>query len=329
MKAFAVALDESAEIHLVEAEEPAPGLGRAVIAVDAFSLNRGELLLLEREAAGWRPGKDVAGSVLAACTDGSGPAVGSRVVAHLDGSGWAEEVAVPADRLAELPDNVSSTDAATLPLAGLTALRLLRVVGPLYGRTVLLTGAAGGVGHFFVELAAAQGARVTAVVASEERGRRLVELGAHDVVTEVELARGPFDVGLDSVGGSSTQAVLQRLTDAGTLVWFGQASKTPPTLDFFDWTGGTSATIRKFHYLDGADGVADDLATLVDLTAAGRLTPEIGFLGDWSRTGDALEELAARRLRGNAVLTINSRTAERCATHLSASALGKLREEVR
>lgn len=306
MKALAVARDDSAEVHFVEADEPSPGPGEVLIAVDAFTLNRGETFLLEREAAGWRPGKDVAGSVLAACADGSGPAVGARVVAHVDGAGWAEKVAVPADRLAELPDIVSSVDAATLPLAGLTALRLLRVVGPLYGRTVLLTGASGGVGHFFVELAAAQGGRVTAVVASEERGRRLVELGAHDVITDVELARGPFDVGLDSVGGACTQAVLRRLTQTGTLVWFGQASRTPPTLDFFDWTGGSSATIRKFHYLDGAEAVADDLATLVALTAAGRLSPEIGFLADWSETGDALGELVGRRLRGNAVLTINS-----------------------
>lgn len=311
MKAFAVARDDSATIDLVEAEEPSPGPDQAVIAVDAYSPNRGETFLLEREAAGWRPGKDVAGSVFAACSDGSGPAVGARVVAHVNSAGWAEKVAVPADRLAVLPDNISSTDAATLPLAGLTALRLLRAVGPLYGRTVLLTGASGGVGHFFVELAAAQGACVTAVAASEERGQRLLELGAHEIVTDVELAHGPFDVGLDSVGGNSTQAVLQRLTEAGTLVWFGQASRTPPTLDFFDWTGGSSAAIRKFHYLDGADDVADDLATLVDLAATGRLTPEIGFLGDWSQTGDAIDKLVARRIRGNAVLTVNSRAAKR------------------
>jgi NADPH:quinone reductase-like Zn-dependent oxidoreductase len=307
MKAFAVARDDSPAIELVEVDEPSPGPDRAIIAVEAFSLNRGETFLLEREGAGWRPGKDVAGSVLLATADGTGPAVGARVVAHVDGAGWAEKVAVPAGRLAELPDNVSGAEAATLPLAGLTALRLLRVLGPLYGRTVLLTGASGGVGHFFVELAAAQGARVTAVASSEERGRRLLELGAHGIGTDVERARGPFDVGLDSVGGTSTQAVLQRLTAAGTLVWFGQASRRPPTLDFFDWTGGSSATIRKFHYLDGSDDIAADLATLVDLTAAGRLTPEIGFLGDWSRTDEAIEELLARRLRGKAVLTVESR----------------------
>jgi NADPH2:quinone reductase len=245
--------------------------------------------------------------VVVTCAYGSGPAVGARVVAHVDAGGWAELVAVGSDRLVELPERVSHTDAATLPLAGLTALRLLRVVGPLYGRTVLLTGASGGVGHFFVELAAAQGARVTAVTSSRARGQRLLELGAHTIVTDVRLARGPFEVVLDSVGGDTTQAAWRTLTPEGTSVWFGQASRTPSTLDFFDWTGGLNATLRKFHYLEPVDGVKEDLSTLVDLTAAGRLTPEIGFLGDWTQTEDAIERLLARRLRGHAVLAVTNR----------------------
>jgi NADPH:quinone reductase len=107
VKAFAVARDDSPAIRLIEAEEPRPRHDEAVIAVDAFSLNRGETFLLESEAAGWRPGKDVSGSVVAACADGSGPAVGTRVVAHLEAGGWAELVAVTPDRLAERLDRRS------------------------------------------------------------------------------------------------------------------------------------------------------------------------------------------------------------------------------
>jgi NADPH:quinone reductase-like Zn-dependent oxidoreductase len=305
MKAFAVTAGDAPAIAMIDVEEPSAGRREAVIDVAAFSINRGETLLLEREAAGWRPGKDVSGTVTAAALDGSGPAVGTRVVAHLDGAGWAERAAVPVDRLVELPETVTSTDAATLPLAGLTALRLLRVVGPLYARTVLLTGASGGVGHFFVELAAAQGARVTAVTANDARGRRLLELGAHAVVNDVHDVRGPFEVALDSVGGDSTQAAWRTLTPEGLLVWFGQTSRTPPTLDFFDWTGGISATMRKFHYLDSTKELREDLSTLVALTAIGRLTPEVGFVGDWSLTENAIEDMLARRVRGNAVLTVN------------------------
>jgi NADPH:quinone reductase-like Zn-dependent oxidoreductase len=307
MKAFAVARDDGSAIEMVDVEAPTPRRHEAVIAVNAFSINRGETFLLERERAGWRPGKDISGSVIVACADGSGPAVGARVVAHLDAGGWAELVAVGSDRMVELPERISYTDAATLPLAGLTALRLLRVAGPLYGRTVLLTGASGGVGHFFVQLAAAQGARVTAVAATQARGQRLLELGALAVVTDVQRARGPFEVVLDSIGGDTTQAAWRALTPEGTFVWFGQASRTPSTLDFFDWTGGMNATLRKFHYLEPVDGIRKDLSTLVDLTATGRLTPEIGFLDDWALTSNAIEHLLARRLRGHAVLALTNR----------------------
>ncbi len=305
MKAFEVKSDGSLTIEMVDVEEPSPNSDQAVIAVEAFSINRGEALQLMREGTGWRPGKDVSGTVVTACADGSGPAVGSRVLAHLEKGGWAERVAIASDQMVELPEEISSTDAATLGLAGLTALRLLRVVGPLYGRNVLLTGASGGVGHFFIELAAAQGARVTAVTASTERGERLLELGAHAIVTHVQDAEGPFDVVLDSVGGDSTQAAWRTLAPHGLFVWFGQASMTPPTLDFFDWAGGLSATMQKFHYLDVPTGIAEDLSTLVDLTVSGRLTPEVGFLGDWTATGSAIEDMFARKVRGNAVLTVN------------------------
>jgi NADPH:quinone reductase-like Zn-dependent oxidoreductase len=307
MKALTVTRDDAPAIEMTEVEPPTPRPDEALIAVTAFSVNRGETFLLEREPAGWRPGKDISGTVVTACADGSGPAVGARVVAHIDAGGWAELVAVRRDRLVELPEGVSDADAATLPLAGLTALRLLRAAGPLYGRSVLLTGASGGVGHFFVELAAAQGALVTAVTASRKRGERLLELGAHAIVTDVQLARGPFEVVLDSVGGDTTQAAWRTLTPEGTFIWFGQASRTPSTLDFFDWTGGLNATLRKFHYLEPVDGIHEDLSTLVNLTAAGRLTPEIGFIDDWALTEKAIEHLLARRLRGHAVLTLTNR----------------------
>ena len=110
--------------------------------------------------------------------DGSGPPVGSRVVGHVDSGGWAEQAAVPTHRLAELPEEMTFV-AAALPLAGLAALRLLRVTGPLSRRTILLTGASGGLGHYyFTKLAAGQGALVTAITASADRGTRLRELGA-------------------------------------------------------------------------------------------------------------------------------------------------------
>ncbi len=81
-----------------------------------------------------------------------------------DNGGWAQRVAAPTHRLAALPENVRFEEAAALPVAGLTALRTLRHGAPLLGKRVLVTGAAGGVGHMAVQIAARSGAHVTAVV---------------------------------------------------------------------------------------------------------------------------------------------------------------------
>ncbi|WP_214320895.1 zinc-binding dehydrogenase [Nonomuraea sediminis] len=286
-------------------DQPEPGPGEALVKVEAFSINRGEVLQLHRPRPGSRPGKDVAGLVVQAAADGSGPRVGQRVVAHLPDAGWAEYAAAPTDAVAVLPDSVSTVTAAALPLAGLTALRLLRTAGCVAGCKVLITGASGGVGHYFVELAAAAGASVTAVTASPERGRRLLELGAAAVVHDLDDARGPFGSVLESVGGASLPRALALLAPGGSLLWFGQASREPATLSFFDFfKGPLSATIRHFSYADSAEPYRTDLEALVRLVADGRLHPEIGRLADWSKTAEALDDLRERRITGKAVLTI-------------------------
>ena len=145
-----------------EVAEPELRPNEALVAVRAFSLNRGELRLFQVRPQGWRPGQDIAGIVLEAAADGSGPPAGTRVVALCDEAGWAERAAVPSDRMAPLADNVSVAAAAALPVAGLTALRTLRHGAPLLGKRVLITGAAGGVGNLAVQLALRSGARVTA-----------------------------------------------------------------------------------------------------------------------------------------------------------------------
>src|ERR1700693_4484527 len=120
-------------VELIEVAEPVPMSGEAVVEVHTFSVNRGELALLANRPEGWRPGQDIAGVVVQAAADGSGPQEGTRVVALVDGGGWAQRVAAPTARMAALPDNVSFASAATLPVAGLTALRTLRYGGFLPG----------------------------------------------------------------------------------------------------------------------------------------------------------------------------------------------------
>jgi NADPH:quinone reductase-like Zn-dependent oxidoreductase len=292
-------------VQPAEVEEPRLRPDEALVKVEAYSVNRGETFQLEAPPADWRPGKDVAGLVVQAAADGSGPAVGRRVVGHPPMGGWAEYAAVPTASIAELPDAVDAVTAAALPLAGLTALRLLRVAGPVAGSRILLTGASGGVGHYFTELASAAGAEITAVSGSAERGRRLLELGAETLAHTVEEAAGPFDLVLESTGGANLPAALAKLRRRGLLIWFGEASREPVTLDFFDFfKGPESASLRHFHYADFDAPYRDDLATLVRLTATGRLHPEIGLLADWAETAVVLERLRGRDVRGNAVLTV-------------------------
>ncbi|MEU9034065.1 zinc-binding dehydrogenase [Streptomyces sp. NPDC048352] len=287
-------------VAFAEAAQPLPRPDEALVKVEAFAPNRGETFLLEHPAPGWLPGKDVAGLVVQAAADGSGPGTGTRVVGHPAQGGWAEYAAVPTHSLAVLPDGIDHVRAAALPLAGITALRLLRTAGSLAGRRVLLTGASGGVGHYVTELATGAGAEVTAVTATPVRGERLADLGAK-VVHDITDAGGPFDVVLESTGGTALPAALSAVRPGGTLVWFGQASRTPVTLDFFDVLNGPErVTIQHFHYAGGPYG--PDLATLVRLVERGRLHPEIGRTADWTRTADTLVDLRERRIRGKAVL---------------------------
>src|SRR5213592_3458867 len=138
----AVVVDPDAPGRLVirPVADPVPDRGEAVVRVRAVSLNRGEVRRSAMAAAGWRPGWDLAGEVERAAADGSGPRVGARVVGLLPEGAWAKRVAVPTHALAELPDKVTFSQAATFPVAGLTALHALAKGGLLLGRRVLVTG---------------------------------------------------------------------------------------------------------------------------------------------------------------------------------------------
>jgi NADPH:quinone reductase len=301
---YAMIPDGSSSVRIGEVDEPVPGPDEVLVAVEAYSVNRGETFLLDRPRSGWRPGKDVAGTILGSARDGSGPEPGARVVGFAEGGGWAERVAVPAARVAALPDGVDAVTAAALPLAGLTALRLVRVAGPLIGRRLLVTGASGGVGHYVTEMAFAAGAEVTAVASTVERGARLRELGA-TTLTDLKDAAGWFDLAMESVGGAVFSAARRRVRPDGRVLWFGQAGLEPITVDFFEWIDDTvgAAIIPVDHaHSDRTDG--EDLATLVRLVATGRLHPEVGCVEPWTQTARVVDDLRERRVRGNAVLRV-------------------------
>ena len=153
---------------------PAEALGR----VSAISLNHGETRQSIQAEDGWLPGWDLAGVVEQAASDGPGPPAGGRVVGFLPEGAWAQYVAVPTHALAPLPDVVTFAQAATLPVAGLTALYALAKRGDLLGRRVLITGATGGVGDFAVQLARLSGAHVVASVRRADQVLAVQKAGA-------------------------------------------------------------------------------------------------------------------------------------------------------
>jgi NADPH:quinone reductase-like Zn-dependent oxidoreductase len=309
MRALVAAPGAPGGLEMREVGDPAPRPDEAVVEVRASSLNRGECTTLRTAEPGWGPGWDVAGVVGAAAADGSGPQAGARVVGWAIGGGWAERVAVRADHQAPIPEALTFDIASTLPVAGLTAAGTLALAEPLEGRRVAVTGAAGGVGRFAIQLAQAAGAHVTAVVGSPERGRGLAELGADEVVLGLDAEGDPFDLVLESVGGASLTTALVRVAPYGTVVTFGNSSGEPTTFDARAFYRRGGPTLRGFfvtrELIEGRIGTRQ-LQELVALAASGRLRSEIGLQVAWTEAASAVEALLARRVHGKAVLTIGS-----------------------
>jgi NADPH:quinone reductase-like Zn-dependent oxidoreductase len=287
-------------VEFAEVLEPVPAPGEAVIAVAAAGINRGELALLAARPAGWRPGQDIAGTVLAAAADGSGPAVGARVAGLVEGGGWAERVAVPVGSLAELPNGVDFSAAATLGIAGRTALRTVALGGNLLGRRVLITGA-GAVGRFQAQVAALAGAEVVVVSSGKAA---LPGYGATAVVAEVGAASGLFDLVLDTVGGRTLAAAVSKVAPGGTVLLIGVADREPAQISLTDFFGHENAVIRSYFSYAQPDPPAADLATMVRLLDAGGLTAPIGLRVGWDQVNKALAALAEGKVGGKAVLEL-------------------------
>jgi NADPH:quinone reductase len=204
---------------------------------------------------------------------------------------------------------VSFEVASTLPVAGLTAMGALAFVEPLEGRRVAITGAAGGVGRFAVQLAHDVHADVTAIVGSPERGEGLPELGADHVVLALDPEGEPFDLILESVGGSSLTAALGRVSADGTVVSFGNSSNESTSFDARGFYRRGRPTMRGYfvtHEL--LEGRIDSLRfdELVGLVMSGRLRSDADLVVPWTDAASAVTALLERRVRGKAVLTIGS-----------------------
>ena len=288
-----------------EVPEPSPSPIDAVIEVRAYAINRGELNLLQQRPNGWMPGQDVAGVVVSAAEDGTGPKPGTRVVGAADQGGWSQRVIVPSYRVAAIPDNVSFADASSLPVAGLTAIRALRTGGPLLGRRVLVTGASGGVGIFAVQLAAIAGAHVTAHVSGPHRVDVVKALGVQNVVTTLEGISERFDLILDGVGGQVLVDALHRVAPGGTVAAYGMAGGKKSEFAFTDFRGATNARLIGFFvYMTDLTTFGEDLVYMARLIGEGRLKVP-GPRRDWKETRQAIALLRGREATGKVVLTVS------------------------
>ncbi|HXD99687.1 MAG TPA: zinc-binding dehydrogenase [Candidatus Acidoferrum sp.] len=307
-RAVVVDLEAPGRLVVRPVPDPVPDRGEAVVRVKAISLNRGEVRRSGMAPAGWRPGWDLAGTVERAAADGSGPRVGARVVGLLSEGAWAERVTVPTHALAELPDKVTFSQAATFPVAGLTALYALAKRGQILARRVLVTGATGGVGDFAVQLARLGGAHVTASVRRGDQSATVRQLGAHEVVVGDEIPPAPkYDLVIESVGGRTLGTALAALERGGMCVTLGVSASAEVSFDTRTFFATGRTTLYGFYLFVelGNDPAGDGLRRLGELVAAGQIAPHISLERPWADVGQVAQDLMARRFPGKAVLILD------------------------
>jgi NADPH:quinone reductase-like Zn-dependent oxidoreductase len=305
-------------LRLREIDRPNIGGGEVLVRIHAASIHVGDRLImtgrpfLMRMATGLRhprqpiPGTDIAGTVEAVGSGVTRFKVGDEVFGWTAGA-FAEFASTPEDHLATKPATLSFEQAAAVGVSATTALQLLRDDGKVKaGQKVLINGASGGVGTFAVQIAKALGAEVTAVTST--RNADLVRsIGADHVVdyTREDFTKGTqrYDFILDNVANHSLGDTRRALSPTGTLLPNGGGHTG----------GGTGRLIRAtiasmFVRGQGRPSVkfenAADLAALVELVDAGKITPVIDGTYPLSETAAAIRHVGTGHARGTVVITV-------------------------
>ena len=316
------------QLRVADLPVPVSGEGEVLIRVGAAAVDRGTWLvmtgapLIARPAFGPRapttrfrtPGRDLAGTIEALGPGVSGWAPGDRVHGTADGS-LAELVVTSATRIARPPDGLTTEEAAALPVSGLTAFQALRGAG-VSGLAetgdgtarVLVVGSSGGVGHLAVQLAAAAGARVTAV-SGPDAVQFAHDLGAHHVLDRSRDALDAegvrYDVVLDIASNRRHRDLRAVLTERGTLVCIGTSGGR--------LTGGVHRSagaaaldpfVRQHLVMHVSKELGSDLEALDAVVATGSVRPVLDLVAPFEKAGTAIDHLAAGRARGKVVVTV-------------------------
>jgi len=303
-------------LRVEDVEAPVPGPGEVLVDVAAAGVNFIDVY----ERTGGYPkelpfvaGSEGAGAVTAVGEGVTDFAVGDRVAwAMVAGSGYAEQAAVPADRVVRVPDGVESETAAALMLQGMTAHYLCESTYPAHsGETALVHAAAGGVGLLLTQMLAAKGVRVIATTSTEEKAELARGAGAAEVVryTEADVVgevrrltdgRG-VEVVYDGVGRSTFDASLDCLRPRGMMVLFGASSGPVPPLDpqVLNRKGSLFLTRPTLaHYIATRGELLGRAGSVLSQVAEGRLDVRIGGRYALEDAGRAHEDLEGRRTTG-------------------------------
>ncbi|HEV3398889.1 MAG TPA: zinc-binding dehydrogenase [Actinomycetes bacterium] len=307
MRALVADPTASPALSLADVPEPTPGPGELLLDMEAASVNRGEVRTAAKQPPGTVIGWDVAGTVAALGEGVTTFDVGERVVAVSAGGGsFAERVVVPAEWTAPLPSACDFVTAATLPVAGLTAAGILRLARTHAGDRVLVTGAAGGVGQFTLQLALQTRATVTGQAASEERAAAVRETGAEALVHpgDGSPVDGEFDVVLDGIGGPMLGPLLDATARNGRVVVYGNSADAPSTfrVESFYSKGVTIYGFRVFTSVPPAQAVKD-MATLADQAASGTLSVKVQATAPLAEALPLIADLYDRKVTGKVVIT--------------------------
>ncbi len=250
-----------------------------------------------------RLGADIAGRVVAVGSQVTQFQVGDEVFGEIGVGGFAEYVAVKERAIAPKPANLSFAQAATIPVAGFTALQGLRNTGKLQsGQTVLVNGASGGVGTFAVQIAKALGAKVTGVCST--RNLDLVrKLGADQVIdyTQTDFTRTGqrYDLILEAIGNRSVADCRRALTPQGicAVAGFTTMARLFQIILFGSWGGPKMSSFL-------ANPNQQDLLILKELVETGKVVPLIDRTYPLAETADAIRYLETGRARGKVVIAV-------------------------